>query len=334
MNKTKPDISVIMSVYNGQEFLRESIESIVNQTFTNIEFIIIDDGSRDNSLKIIEEYQSKDSRIKIINNKKNIGLPASLNKGLKIAKGKYIARQDADDVSHSDRLEKQYEFLEKREDVHLVGTNCKKVDINGSVIYEDTKFSNISDYANVLLRPRAIFPHGTAFMRKEIVRALGGYNENFYYSQDGELWLRFIKNNYKIVVLPEISYSYRITPQKSESKIFIRKEYNKIKEVIYQSDKNLLHKNKIEKRSSSLKKYIMSNSFNKYKNSISEYWFLIARLSIRERSGKLYTLKCLIKSLRGKDNVKNHIKKLLWFFVPLFPYEFSIRFKGKLSFLK
>ncbi len=332
--KSKPEISVVMSVYNGEDFLRESIVSILNQTFKNFEFIIINDGSRDSSLKIIEEYRSKDARIKKINNEKNIGLSASLNKGIKIAKGKYIARQDADDISHSDRLEKQYEFLETKEDVHLVGSNCRKIDINGSFIYEDNKFSNISDYVNTLLRQSAIFPHGTAFMRKEIVRALGGYNENFYYSQDGELWLRFIKNDYKIVVFREILYSYRITPQKSELNIFIRREYNKIRKVIYQSHNNLLHKNEIEKRSSSLKKYIMSNSFTSYKNSISQYWFSIARLSIRERSRKLYTWKCLLKSLRGKDNVKNHIKKIFWILVALFPYKFVMQFKGKLSLLK
>jgi glycosyltransferase involved in cell wall biosynthesis len=113
--RINPQISVIMAVYNGEKYLAEAIESILNQTFKEFEFIIIDDGSKDNSLNIIKRYAKKDSRIIIIKNEKNMKLAWSLNKGLKIARGKYIARMDSDDISLTDRLEKQYYFLEKKE---------------------------------------------------------------------------------------------------------------------------------------------------------------------------------------------------------------------------
>lgn len=110
MNKT-PDVSIIMAVFNGEEFIEDSIKSVLKQTFKNFEFIIVDDGSIDNSLKIIKSYQAIDSRIKIITQKNN-GLAKSLNVGIKNSKGKYIARIDADDLCYECRLEKQYLFME------------------------------------------------------------------------------------------------------------------------------------------------------------------------------------------------------------------------------
>src|SRR3990170_6306785 len=103
-----PEITVLMSVYNGERFLREAIESILNQTYRDFEFLIINDGSTDSSREIILSYN--DPRIRLIDNELNIGLTRSLNKGLRLARGKYIARQDADDISFRKRLEKQVAF--------------------------------------------------------------------------------------------------------------------------------------------------------------------------------------------------------------------------------
>ncbi|MDD4353774.1 MAG: glycosyltransferase family A protein, partial [Candidatus Nanoarchaeia archaeon] len=124
-------ISVIMSAYNTERYIAEAIESILNQTFKDFEFIIIDDGSTDDSLKIIKRYVKKDRRIKLIHNKKNIGLTKSLNKGLKIAKGQYIARMDADDISLPQRFQIQYDFLEKNKDIFLIGTTAFLIDDKG-----------------------------------------------------------------------------------------------------------------------------------------------------------------------------------------------------------
>ena len=140
MKSDKPKISVLMPVYNGDQFLDKSIKSVLNQTFNNFEYIIINDGSTDGSLKIIESY--KDNRIKIINYSKNKGITFALNNGLKIAKGDYVARQDQDDISYPDRLMLQIEYLENN-DVDLVDTNFIFIDENDKYLqdYEKRYFS-------------------------------------------------------------------------------------------------------------------------------------------------------------------------------------------------
>ncbi len=137
----KPEISVIMSVYNEEKFLRESIESILSQTFKDFELIIINDCSIDNSLKIIKSYNDK--RIKIINNKKNIGVFNSRNKALKIAKGDYIAILDGDDVSLPKRFEIQFNYLENNPHIFLLGSSAIFIDENG---LEIRRFRKYDDY--------------------------------------------------------------------------------------------------------------------------------------------------------------------------------------------
>ena len=180
-----PKISVIMSVYNGEKYLREAIESILNQTFTDFEFMIVNDGSTDNSLKIIKIYN--DERIGIINNEKNIGLTKSLNKALKQAKGEYIARQDADDVSLPNRFEMQVKYLESHPEVVLLGTSFYLIDETGEIT---EKYVVLAKPTIKDLIKENQFSHGSVVVKKEIVDKLGGYNELFRYSQDYELWLR------------------------------------------------------------------------------------------------------------------------------------------------
>ena len=136
MKSDKPKISVLMPVYNGEQFLEKSINSVLDQTFNNFEYIIINDGSIDDSLKIIESYE--DSRIKIINFSKNMGISAALNNGLNVAKGDYIARQDQDDISHPERFMLQVEYL-KNNDVDLVDANFIFIDENDQYIQDYEK---------------------------------------------------------------------------------------------------------------------------------------------------------------------------------------------------
>ena len=185
--KMNPKISVVMSVYNGEKHLRESIESILNQTFTDFEFIIVNDGSTDNSLEIIKSYD--DERIKIINNEENIGLTKSLNKAIKQARGVYIARQDADDISLSNRLELQFKFLEKHPEVALLGTGIYVIDENGDEI--EKRIMHPNPKRSLLKGNR--FIHGSVMFRKSVIDELGAYNETLRYSQDYELWLRLSK---------------------------------------------------------------------------------------------------------------------------------------------
>lgn len=220
-----PRISVIMSAYNSEKYLAEAIESILNQTFKDFEFIIINDGSTDNSLKIIRKYQKKDKRIKIMNNKNNLGLIKSLNKGLKIAKGKYIARMDADDISLPERFETQYGFLEKNNDIFLCGSGAIIIDKNGKEIalekvplYSEEIDKRLKK-SNCLIHPSIMFRNEKKFF----------YREKAYYCEDYDLYLQMISQRRKIVNCPLPLLKYRITPDSISStktyyqKLFVKK---------------------------------------------------------------------------------------------------------------
>lgn len=192
-----------MSVYNGEAHLREAIDSILNQSFTDFEFIIVDDCSTDASLEIIRSFE--DIRIKIINNEKNIGLTKSLNIALKQAGGKYIARQDSDDISLQHRLKKQLDYLEKHPGVVLLGTSIFAIDSNGRISEKRIAAPN----PGKTLFEGNKFVHGSVMFKKDLLKEVGYYNELFKYSQDYELWLR-IAEHYDARNLTEPLYKLRV----------------------------------------------------------------------------------------------------------------------------
>jgi glycosyltransferase involved in cell wall biosynthesis len=188
-----PKVTVLMSVYNGAYYLRESIESILNQSFTDFEFIIIDDCSTDKSGDIIREYAKQDQRIVVIKNEENIGLTKSLNKGLKLAKGEYIARQDADDISEPERLAKQVAFLGTHPEVALVGTWYKEIDAQGRLFAEIQTLYDCTQIRWCLLFS-CTFVHSSVLFRKStIIEQIGLYNEEFTYAQDYDFWCRIVR---------------------------------------------------------------------------------------------------------------------------------------------
>ena len=182
-----------MAVFNGEKYIRESIESILKQTYTNFEFLIINDGSTDSTLEIIRSY--KDTRIRIINNQENIGLTKSLNKGLAVARGEYIARQDADDISHLRRFEKQVKFLDLHSEIAVLGTQSNLIQDDGRIISNPPGWQRPLN--NFSIRWFCMFDspfiHSSVMMRTKIVRdILGGYNSKYLTSQDYELWTRIV----------------------------------------------------------------------------------------------------------------------------------------------
>ncbi len=187
----KPILSVLMSVHNGQYFLAECIESIINQTFKDFEFIIIDDGSTDDSINLIRAYAKKDSRIRIYENKRNIGLSASLNRGLALCKGEYIARMDADDFSHVSRLEKQLKYLNRNPLIGLVSVGRHYIAPNRLIF--DTKIypDNHHFISKSLIKGKNILDHGCVMFRRELISKMVEVYR-FYYSQDFDLWLRLM----------------------------------------------------------------------------------------------------------------------------------------------
>lgn len=216
---SKPKISVIMAVHNGEKYLAEAIESILNQTFEDFEFIIIDDSSKDNSLKIIKEYAKKDSKIKIIKNNKNLKLAGSLNRGLKIAKGKYIARMDADDISLPERLEIQYSYLEENKDIFLVGTSWITINSEGKQISKTINNFNFKKI-NERLPYKSLIHHPTVMFRNEHLF----YRDKFFYAQDRDFWLRFLSNNKKMEVVPKPLIKWRVNEKSvSIQKAFMQK---------------------------------------------------------------------------------------------------------------
>ena len=194
-----------MPVYNGEKYLRESIDSVLNQTFKDFEFIIINDGSKDNSLGIIKKYARKDKRIILINNPKNKGLQFSLNAGLKIAKGKYIARMDQDDISHTKRLEIQYDYLEKNPPIFLIGSSAIVIDENGNKLGVFKKYDNYKKIKKKLLKNNCII-HPLIMFRNEGVL----YREKFKMSEDYDFYLRLLSDGKKITNLPDFLLKYRI----------------------------------------------------------------------------------------------------------------------------
>lgn len=187
-----PKISVIMAVFNGQKYLREAIESILGQTFQNFEFIIVDDGSIDKTKDILEDIAKKDSRIKTIVNSENIGLTKSLNKAIDAAKGEYLARQDADDISLPQRLEKQVDFLENNPKIKILGTFGYAINKNGKILREEVLPVSFAEIKKVLIKKNP-FIHTSVMLRKEIIDKAGKYNENFKVIQDYELWFRILR---------------------------------------------------------------------------------------------------------------------------------------------
>ncbi|HZG84980.1 glycosyltransferase [Paenibacillus sp.] len=204
-------ISVIMSVYNEKESeLKLAIESILNQTFKMFEFIIILDNPTNKSvLRLLKHYSMYDKRINVLVNKKNLGLANSLNKGIKIAKGKYIARMDADDISVLNRLEKQFNFLEDNKNYDVVATD--RLDINESGELIDTSYLVVNSFDDIksILPFGSVITHPSVLMRKSFILSMNGYR-NFKAAQDYDLWLRLITSGYKVKVLPDKLIYYRI----------------------------------------------------------------------------------------------------------------------------
>jgi len=221
-----------MSVYNGVTHLKKSIDSILNQTFKNFEFIMIDDASIDSSLQIIQSYQAKDNRIILIRNEKNLGLTKSLNKALTIAKGKLVARQDADDLSVETRLEKQYEFLMENPDIILISSSASIIDSKGNEIHPK-HYKLSSEQIEKYLRRQNVIVHGSVMFRKNEIMELGGYREHFRYAQDYDLWLRII-DKHKIYILPEYLYKVKISLENlSIGNCILQEEFAKIAKKFY-----------------------------------------------------------------------------------------------------
>ena len=314
MDNYHPKITVLMPVYNGEKFLGEAIESILAQSYKSFDFLIINDGSIDQSLNIMESY--RDNRIQIINNDIHKGFTRSLNIGLEHASGKYIARMDSDDISLPNRLLEQVTYLEKNPDTGILGSDIEYIGEGGK------KLTNLKPpelpvspmYIKWTLLFRCCLNHPSVMIRRSLLENLSGYDPYIPYAQDYDLWLRAASKT-KITNIPKPLVKIR-KHSKNISRLH-RGEQKQIgvitarREIIRnlglspdEDDVKLLHdKNRIKSKEEVLQVTVLIIKLYEAfisKNKIASYEYFIIRLHAYSMIGKIFFN-------HGKNNIHNFL---------------------------
>ena len=307
-----PLVSVIMSVYNGEKYLVQAIDSILNQTYQNFEFIIIEDCSTDNSLDILEEYAKKDSRIKIIKKEKNIGIKGfieNLNLGISIAEGKYIARMDADDISLPERFQKQVDFLENNPEITLVGAQLNLINEQNKITGEAIAALQHRDIVKRITSQIQLFHPVIMFRKDQNIQ----YREKFIYCEDYDLYLNLITQGKKLANINEKLLHYRIL----ESSIS-RKGDNFVKKLMVEK---ALYFYKLRKENGqdlyetfNNEEVLEINNFE-FKNKIEELFFALEAAIKLNKKEKIVLLVRKIKKHYPKEKIP--FKYVLLSSVPL-----------------
>lgn len=205
-----PTVSIVMSVYNDEQRVTDSVNSILNQTFTDFEFIIINDGSTDSTGKILDHLADKDSRIRVIH-QENTGLTQALIQGCAKAQGDFIARQDSGDISMPDRLEKQVNFLKLNPNVSLIACSASFISPDNEFIYSSKQSGDELEKGLVLDNKKIKGPphHGSTMFTRDAYNRVGGYHSVFSVAQDIDLWLRLAEVG-QCFCLPSVLYQARL----------------------------------------------------------------------------------------------------------------------------
>lgn len=202
-----PLISVLMPAYNCEAYVLEAVSSILSQSFADFELLAIDDGSTDSTRRLLESVH--DPRLRLVSNDHNIGLIDTLNRGLELASGRYVARMDADDISAPERLEKQVQFLDAHPDVHVLGTMVNLINEQGKVFGAIAGYPKDADEIHRYLLRECCLIHPSVMFRKDAVLAVDGYSASARHAEDYDLWLR-LSDHHKIANLPDKLVSYRM----------------------------------------------------------------------------------------------------------------------------
>lgn len=269
-------VTIIISTYNEPIFMvQESIRSILKQSYTNLQIILINDNPKRNDLlELLSDYSRLDARINYIINEKNIGLVQSLNKGIQIAKGKYIARMDADDISMFDRIQKQIEYLEKN-DLDLIGCNITKINETGNCVGELSLPSTNKMIVKYMKYGSCVL-HPTWLGKAEVFKQLGGYR-NIYSCEDFDFLIRAIEYGYKLGNLPENKLLYRVRANSISNTSNIRQKlltyylvesYKKNRNVSIEKINQYLSSSKYRSDYKELEKYFQSKEYVKNSSSI------------------------------------------------------------------
>lgn len=275
------ETSVIMATYKESiDCLKQSIESIINQTYNDFEFIIIlDNPDNKEHIAFINDYVCKDERIKFYINDKNMGLTNTLNRGLKLAEGKYICRMDADDISELYRMEHQKKYLEEN-DFDLIGGISQMIDEDGNTIYSIKKVPTNFKKIKKCIKYNQVISHPTWFGKKEVFDKLNGYR-NMPFCEDYDFTLRAILQGFKISNVNECVLKYRMTKDSiSRSNLFeqylfaryITKQYSEGKVSEVEEAKAYVKKNLSDKNA---KRYLKGNErFNNALNNLEEKQYI------------------------------------------------------------
>lgn len=215
----KTPVTVLMPVYNAEKYLAEAIDSVLMQSHKDFEFLIINDGSTDHSLEIINRYS--DNRIRVIT-QKNGGVSAALNTGLKHATGEYIARFDADDVCYPTRIEEQYHFMRAHDEYVIVGADIDYIDKDGEYLFSFTTIGHTNEEIKERISLGCPFVHSAVMYKKDVVLAMGGYEVKAHTFEDYFLWMKLIDKG-KVFNFNKAMIKVRFNP---ESVTVDYKDYN------------------------------------------------------------------------------------------------------------
>lgn len=284
-----PKVSVLMPAYNAEKYIGKSIDSILNQTYGDFEFIIINDGSKDSTKEIILSYS--DNRIVYLENKINSGIVVTLNKGLEYATGEYIARMDADDIAVAERLEKQIEFMEKNKNVCVLGTG---ICIFGEDVQEEARvFTTNPEQLKAELIFNSCIAHPTVMMRSNILKNNGlSYDLEYAGAEDYNLWWKIAKVS-QIATIPDLLLKYRIhssqiTKKKDE------KYYKMMKKLMEERFSDIGFKSSdIEKKV--FMKYCLGEYETFSQKEVEELVDCLVHLLRCNKSNKYFSQKKLIK---------------------------------------
>lgn len=296
-NLTKYKISVVMPVYNEQKFLRYSIDSILNQTFKDFEFIIIDDGSTDNSAGIIESYN--DSRIRFFRSE-NKRMVYQFNFGISMSSAPIIARMDADDIAEKDRFEEQFYFLQQHPEIHVVGSNVLFINENTREICKKN-YPQFHTDIEFMMPVESAICHPAIMIRKEVFDHVGLYNEKYDYAADHDLFLNLILNGYQFYNIQKILLRYRVR--------VLRKDLTRVgnsNDISYQLGINYLNKiySNIAFKGKDYSYYYRMGLIEYYRGSISKSHSLFW-LSIRLSKKHFFRIfRYFIMSLLGESLIK------------------------------
>ena len=258
-------ITVLMPVYNGAEYIAEAIESVLLQTFGDFELLIINDGSTDNTLNIINSFN--DNRIVVIS-QENKGIGAALNKGLSLARAEYVARFDADDICYPDRLEKQYHFISSNPEYIVVGSSGEYMDAKGNHVFTYRPPGKTNQEIKKVLHSVCPFIHSSVLFRKDVISSVG-YNVNAYCFQDHLLWHK-IKDHGKMYNLPDSLIRVRLNPTS------ISMDETKRPAAFHEIKQNALKQNDISKEEGARLLNIIRKQNNR-KTKEGAYYSLLAK---------------------------------------------------------